>query len=104
MSEATWPPPATPETSWRHLRTIDGDLVRLRSVRLWGKTVGVSDEELARVWCDYCLSLVDVNELARPDNPHVVGLPSIANRPIPMDESAGGEKTPKLPSVMEMEF
>lgn len=73
----TWPPPPGPGDRFDHKRLVDRTgppWVTCRLVRLWGADVWLHDDT-GRVWCPCCLRLVDVDELARADNPHPIGLP-----------------------------
>lgn len=75
-AEPTWPPPPRPDDRYQRAAIWQDGVampVRLRVVRLWGRNVLV--DEQARVHCGGCLELVPVDELARPDNGHRVGLP-----------------------------
>jgi hypothetical protein len=69
----SWPPEPDEATTWTTVRTYGGEPVAVREVRLWGELVRVDADGL--VLCPGCLRMVTTADLARPDNPHPIGLP-----------------------------
>jgi len=89
MTAELWPQPETDERPWHdrllYLYTEHRNVnVRVREVRLWGKTVLIDEQH--DVYCDCCRRFVPAKVLGRIDNPHRAGLPNLAaGRLLPMD-------------------
>jgi hypothetical protein len=88
VSAPEWPPAADAATQWTTVRLSaawpDSVEVRVRPVRLWGKTVLINDE--GEVWCSFCGGVFHtVKRLGSPFNRCPTGIVRHINGPVEVD-------------------